>query len=47
MWAESKRASEVGALVAVAAEASAASLEAFVEEAIQPGSLVHTDGWEG
>ena len=23
------------------------SLEAFVEEAIQPGSLVHTDGWEG
>ena len=26
---------------------SAASLEAFVEEAIQPGSLVHTDGWEG
>ncbi len=29
------------------ADASAASLEAFVEEAIQPGSLVHTDGWEG
>ena len=28
-------------------DASAASLEAFVEEAIQPGSLVHTDGWEG
>ena len=25
----------------------APSLEAFVEEAIQPGSLVHTDGWEG
>ena len=29
------------------ADASAAGLEAFVEEAIQPGSLVHTDGWEG
>ena len=29
------------------ADASAASLEAFVEEAIQPGNLVHTDGWEG
>ena len=28
------------------ADASAASLEAFVEEAIQPGSLVHTDGWK-
>ena len=29
------------------ANASAASLGAFVEEAIEPGSLVHTDGWEG
>lgn len=28
-------------------DASAASLQAFVEEAIQPGSVVHTDGWEG
>ena len=28
-------------------DASAASLLVFVEEAIQPGSVVHTDGWEG
>jgi transposase-like protein len=28
-------------------DASAASVQAFVEEAIQPGSVVHTDGWEG
>ena len=28
-------------------DASAASLEAFVAEAIEPGSVVHTDGWEG
>lgn len=28
------------------ADASAASREPFVEEAIEPGSLVHTDGWE-
>ncbi len=28
-------------------DASAASLQAFVEEAIEPGSLVHTDGWLG
>lgn len=28
-------------------DASAASLEAFLEEAIAPGALVHTDGWEG
>ena len=28
-------------------DASAASLQAFVAEAIQPGSVVHTDGWEG
>jgi transposase-like protein len=27
--------------------ASAASLRAFIEEAIEPGSVVHTDGWEG
>jgi transposase-like protein len=27
--------------------ASAASLQSFVEDAIQPGSIVHTDGWEG
>jgi transposase-like protein len=29
------------------ADASADSLQAFVEEAIEPGSLVHTDGWGG
>lgn len=28
-------------------DASAASLEAFVHEAIETGSVVHTDGWEG
>ena len=28
-------------------DASAASLEVFIEEAIGPGTLVHTDGWEG
>lgn len=28
-------------------DASASSLEPFVEESIQPGSIVHTDGWEG
>ena len=28
-------------------DASAGSLEAFVAEAIEPGSVVHTDGWEG
>lgn len=28
-------------------DASAVSLHAFVQEAIEPGSLVHTDGWEG
>lgn len=28
-------------------DASAASLHGFVEEAIEPGSVVHTDGWEG
>ena len=28
-------------------DASAACVQAFVEEAIQPGSVVHTDGWEG
>ena len=28
-------------------DASAASLDAFVAEAIEPGSVVHTDGWEG
>jgi len=27
-------------------DASAASLQGFVEEAIEPGSVVHTDGWE-
>jgi transposase-like protein len=27
--------------------ASAASLQAFIAEAIEPGSLVHTDGWDG
>lgn len=27
--------------------ASAESLHPFVEEAIEPGSVVHTDGWEG
>ncbi len=29
------------------ADASAASLHAFMAEAVEPGSLVHTDGWEG
>jgi transposase-like protein len=28
-------------------DASAGSLHPFVAEAIQPGSVVHTDGWEG
>src|SRR5208337_5079117 len=28
-------------------DASAASLHGFVQAAIDPGSLVHTDGWEG
>ena len=29
------------------ANASAACLHAFLEESIEPGSVVHTDGWEG
>lgn len=29
------------------ADASAASLEPFIKEAVEPGNLVHTDGWEG
>ena len=28
-------------------DASASSLEAFLSEAVEPGSVVHTDGWEG
>ena len=28
-------------------DASAASLHPFVREAIEPGSVVHTDGWQG
>ena len=28
-------------------DASAASLHPFVEDTIEPGSVVHTDGWEG
>ena len=28
-------------------DASADSLAAFIEETIVPGSLIHTDGWEG
>jgi transposase-like protein len=28
-------------------DASRSSLEAFIAEAVEPGSLVHTDGWEG
>jgi transposase-like protein len=28
-------------------DASAASLQGFVTDVIEPGSLVHTDGWEG
>ena len=28
-------------------DASARSLEPFIEESIDPGSVVHTDGWEG
>lgn len=29
------------------ADASAASLQQFIRGAIEPGSVVHTDGWEG
>jgi len=29
------------------ADASAASLIPFVEEAVEPGSVIHTDGWRG
>jgi len=29
------------------ADASAASLIPFIEEAVEPGSLIHTDGWLG
>ncbi len=29
------------------ADASAESLEAFIQRAIEPGALVHTDGWRG
>ncbi len=47
MWAESGRPRSRRIRLRRIADASAASLEAFVEEAIQPGSLVHTDGWEG
>ncbi len=28
-------------------DASAKSLELFIEESLEPGTLVHTDGWEG
>jgi transposase-like protein len=28
-------------------DASASSLEPFIEESVEPGSVVHTDGWEG
>ena len=28
-------------------DASGASIQAFIQEAIEPGSVVHTDGWEG
>ena len=28
-------------------DASAASLHPFIEEVIEPGSVIHTDGWEG
>lgn len=28
-------------------DASSSSLQSFVEECIEPGSVVHTDGWEG
>ena len=28
-------------------DASAASLQGFIQDAIEPGSVVHTDGWEG
>ena len=28
-------------------DASAASIQAFIQEAIEPGSVIHTDGWEG
>jgi transposase-like protein len=29
------------------ADASAASLDAFVAESVEPGTVVHTDGWDG
>jgi transposase-like protein len=29
------------------ADASSASLHPFIEESIEPGSLIHTDGWDG
>lgn len=28
-------------------DASASSLEPFIKESVEPGSVVHTDGWEG
>lgn len=28
-------------------DASASSLQGFIQESIQPGSMIHTDGWEG
>ncbi len=28
-------------------DASGSSLEPFIDESIEPGSVVHTDGWEG
>jgi len=28
-------------------DASAPSLEAFIAEAVEPGSILHTDGWSG
>src|SRR5262245_26809116 len=31
----------------VVGDCSAANLHAFVEDAIEPGSVIHTDGWQG
>jgi transposase-like protein len=28
-------------------DASASSLEPFIEQSVEPGSVIHTDGWEG
>jgi transposase-like protein len=34
-------------IVAHQPDASAASLQGFIQETIEPGSIIHTDGWTG